>query len=615
MLQSISDTITRHSWLKYALLGALAFIFAVWGAYGIATLRFGSSNNVAKVDGEAIPTEDVRRALRSEESQWEQRLGSTELPPVIKSSLENEVIEGFVRNALLTQRTRSLGYRVSDTQLMQAIRAFPAFQLEGQYSAQVAQARLAQAGISEEEFERELRQDLQRAELENGIRDSDFVTRAEAQRLAALDSEERQVRYLVLPLERFAPQAPLSEAEVEAYYKQHQAQFMTPETVNVRYAQLTVQQVAAQTQIADADVRDYYDKNKARYVVPERRDARHILIAVGGKRDDASALKRAQEVLAKLKAGGDFAALAKQYSDDPGSASKGGELGWSERGDLVKPFADALFSMGVNDVRGPVKTEYGYHIIQLEGIQPGQARTLEQARPDIQAQLAHDRATDRFGDIQEQIEQKLDQPDVSLESLAKEFGMQLGDVPNYQRGIGGGALGDSRDVQDAVFGDSALAEHRIGGPILIGDDRLVLVRDVEHHPAAPKPLAEVRGPIEVALRRQHEEQAAQDAARSAIQKLSSGASFDQVAQQLGVSPDAARYIGRTDPSVPAEIRDLAFNTPKPDPQRPQFRSLSLKGGGVAVLEVSAQRAGPVSAPNAQLQASTRREAAERAGEQ
>jgi peptidyl-prolyl cis-trans isomerase D len=610
MLQKIGDTLKGHTWLTYVLFGALALIFAAWGAYGIANLNFGGSTSAAKVNGQTISIEEVRQAWQQQASQWQQRYGS-DIPDPIKARMEDQLLETFVRTALMTQRAHDLGYRVSDSQLLEAVHEEPAFQLDGKYSPEVAKARLQQAGITPEAFEADLRSGLQRAQLGNSIRESEFLTPAELRRVASLENEERQVRYVMLPIDKFAGSAPIDDAAIQAYYEQHKSQFMTAETVHLQYAELKLDQVAAQTQLSDADLHDYYDKNKAHYVLPERRRARHILIQSG--KDDGAALKKAQEVLAKVKAGGDFAALAKQYSQDEGSAGQGGELGWLDRTTFPGAFADTLFSMSINDIRGPAKSDFGYHIIQLEGIEPEKAKTFDEARTEIESQLRHDRAADRFGDVQEQIQTKLEQASgIGLDALAKEFGMQLGEVPAYVRGAGGGELGASPELQQIAFSDPVLAEHRVGGPVLLGEDRLVLVRALEHHPPAPKPLAEVRDSIIAAIRKDRGTKGAIEAAQAAAKRLVGGASFDEVVGNLGVTAEPAHFTGRNDPSVPAQIRQETFASPKPSPQHPIFRAFPMSTGGAALLAVTDARTD--AAANPQLQAASRRQDANQQGD-
>src|SRR5581483_8503078 len=380
MLQSIRDALQSHKWLMYIVLGTLALIFAAWGAYGIVNLNVGVSTYAAEAGGQKVSIEEARNAWLNEQTQIQQRQGG-DIPAPMKAMMQDQILEALIREKLLSERSRDLGYRVSEKNVRDAIRNEPAFQLEGKYSPEVAKERLAQAGISESAFEAELRSSLQRSQLQNGIAISDFQTPAELQRARSLENEQREVRYALLPADKYSNEIQVDDAAVQAYYKSHQAQYMTPELVKLQYAELRLDQIAAQMTPADAELHAAYDKNKDRYNEPEKRHGRHILIPVG--KDEAAAKKLADDVFAQAKAGKDFAALAKQYSQDPGSADKGGDLGWADRNQFVGPFADALFSMSPGELRGPVRTQFGYHIIRLDEIQPGKTKPFESVRSEI----------------------------------------------------------------------------------------------------------------------------------------------------------------------------------------------------------------------------------------
>jgi peptidyl-prolyl cis-trans isomerase D len=588
MLQKIGDTLKGHKWLSWILLGALALVFAAWGAYGIVNLNFGGSNYAAEANGSKIALEDARNGWLRQQAQWQQRLGGAELPPQLRTQLQNQVLEGLIRNALLTERTQDLGYRVSRTQLREAIQNEPAFQIDGQYSPEAAKAALAQAGLSLETFEQELGTDVQRMQLEGGIRASGFLTAAELKRLADLEDQEREVRYFVLPADQFKSAAKTDDAAVRAYYQAHQSQYLTPESAHLQYAELRLETLAAQQTVTDADLHTAYDKEKSRLELPEKRHAHHILIT--GK-DDAAALAQAQQVLAQAKAGKDFGALAKQYSQDPGSAASGGDLGWAERASFVKPFADTLFSMKVGDIAGPVKTQFGYHIIRLDEIQAGNTKSFEQARPELETQVRRNLAADRFGEIQEQLQSKIGDPGVELGALAQEYHLQQGDVADFAKGTGGAPLGPAPALQELVFGEPALGVGKLGGPVLLGDDRLVIVKEIDHRKPQPKPLAEVRDSIVAALVKEQSSQAALKAAQGAVQELNAGASFDSVAQKFKLTADPAHFVSRRDPSIPIQVRDAAFAAARPS--KPEFSAVSLNDGGAAVFALSAVRTAKV----------------------
>jgi peptidyl-prolyl cis-trans isomerase D len=586
MLQRIRDRL--HGTFAYVVLGPIVLVFVAWGAYGIVNLSVGGANYAAEADGGKVSLEEAHNAWLRQQAQWQQRLGGAELPPPLRTQLQDQVLEGLIRNTLLSQRTHDLGYRVSHEDLVNAIQSEPAFQIGGQYSADAAKARLAAAGISLETFQDDLREELQRTQLEGGIRISDFITPTELARLSDLQDQQREVRFFVLPTERFKSASPVADADLQAYYQGHKAQFMTTESARLQYGELRLEALAAQVTLSDADLRAAYDKEKSKFETPERRRARHILIT--GK-DDAAALKQAQDVLAQARAGKDFGALAQQYSQDPGSAHNGGDLGWAERGAFVAPFADALFNMAVGEIKGPVKTQFGYHIIRLDEIQAAKGKSFEEARPELEAQLRRDRATDRFGEIQEQLQSKIGDPGADLEALASEYKLQQGEVADYLKGTGAAPLGAAPALQDAVFGDPPLAVGHLGGPVLLGDDALVIVKVLEHRKPTLKPLSEVRDTILAAITKERVRQATLAAAQTARTHLEAGAEFDAVARQLGVAADPAHFVSRRDPSTPAPVRDAVFAAPRPA-GKPVFRALALPNGDAAVVAVMAVRSPP-----------------------
>jgi peptidyl-prolyl cis-trans isomerase D len=611
MLQKISDSLKAQRWLAYIVLGALILVFAAWGAYGIVDIGFGPPNYAAKADGERISIEQASRAWQRQQVQLQQMFGG-DIPAARRAELQNQVLEGLISNALLTQRARDLGYRVSERLLRETVRQIPAFQINGTYSVEAAKGRLAQEGLTPATFEADLRLDLARAQIQNGIRLSDFMTPTELARAMALENEQREVRFAVFPPEKFVDAAKIDEQAVQDYYTKHGLEFVTPESARVSYAELRLDQLSAQGSVSDADLQALYAKSKDRYVVPEKRRARHILISASDPKDDAAAHKKADEVMAEANSGKDFAELAKKYSQDAGSAVHGGDLGWAERSYFVGPFADALFAMKEGELRGPVKTQFGYHIIRLEGIQPGKTKTFEEARAELEAQLRKDRASDAFGDRQEQIQTRLEQPGSTLESIAKEFSLSSGEVPQFARGTGGAPLGSTPELQDAVFGDAVLNQHKIGGPIALGEDRLVLVQVLEHHKAEPKPLAQVRAAILAALQKEQGTRRASDAAQSAAKRLEAGEDFDTVVKSFGVSAEPAKFVGRGDPSIPAQIRDLVFNLPKPA-GKALVRATALESqGGAAVVALSAVRSDAASG-NPQLRSQRAQDLAGRDG--
>ena len=611
MLQRIRDNLQSQKWIMYTVIGALILVFAAWGAYGIVDMSLGPPNYAAKANGEKIALKDVQEAWQRQQIMWQRQFGG-ELPAEMKGRMQDQMLEAMVSDSLLHAHINKLGYRVSEQSVHDQVRQVPQFQLEGKYSPDAARFALQSAGMSEAEFELSLRRDLERRQIEQAITVSDFLTPAEVKRVQALQGEQREVRFVSLTPEKFAAQAVTDDAAVQAYLTKNQSRYMTPESVHLAYAELRLDQLASQGVVTDKDLQEAYDKNKATYVQNERRQVRHILIETG--KDDAAALKKAQDVLAEAKSGKDFTALAKQYSQDVGSAQNGGDLGWGEKGylKLDPAFDDAEFSMQVGEVRGPVKTKYGYHILKLEGLDPAHTRTLAEVRTELESQVRRDRSAEQFGDVQEKIQQRMEQPNADFDVLVKEFNLQKGEVADYLRGTGGAPLNSTPELDQVVFSSPVLDEKRVGGPVALGEDRIVIVRALEHRKPGPKPLAAVREEVVKAIRDESGRVESEKAAEAARTKLAGGASFDDVMKELGVTAEPPRFIGRDDPSVPAPVRTAAFDSAKPAVGKTVFRTARLDAGGAAVLAISAVRLDPNATPK--VYATQLREAMSRQGE-
>jgi peptidyl-prolyl cis-trans isomerase D len=599
MLQRIRDGLQSQRWLTYTVIGALVLVFAVWGAYGIVDLSIGTGNYAAKANGEKITVEAAREQWQREQMAWQQRFGG-ELPAEMKTRLQDQVLESMVTAALLEEHSRKLGYRVGDAQVHEMIRQIPAFQVDGKFSPDAARAALANVGLTAEQFEMEVRRDLEKRQIEESIRVSNFLTPTELKRMQSLQSEQREVRFASFAPEKFAEKAVTDDAAVQAYYTKNQARFMTAESVRLAYGELRLDQLASQVVVSDKDLADAYEKHKASYVQGEKRRARHILIE-GGK-DDAAAQKKAQEVLAEAQSGKDFAELAKKYSQDPGSAQQGGDLGWSEKGlsGFDPAFEEAEFAMNVGEVRGPVKTQFGYHIIKLDAVEPAKVRTLAEVRPELESLVRRELSATRFGDVQESLQQKLEERNADLDVLAKEYNLQTGEVAEYRRGAGGAPLGESPELDEVVFSSSVLDDKLVGGPVALGEDRIVIVKALEHRKPTPKPVAEVREEIVKAIREEFGREEATKAAEAARAKLAGGAAFDDVMKEAGVTAEPAKYIGRDDPSVQAAIRTTAFELAKPAAGKSTVGTATLENGGTAVVALSSVRLDPNSPPQMQL---------------
>jgi peptidyl-prolyl cis-trans isomerase D len=593
MLQNLGDKLKSQRWLATIVLGSLALIFAIWGAYGIVNISIGAPDYALKVNGERISNETLNRAWQERQAQYQQMLNGSEFSDQQKSDLQQKLVDEFVRNTLLRQRAEEGGYRATPQQISDYMHNEPAFQVNGKYDPRAAALAIAQIGMTDKAFINERSQSMAVGQLDQAIESSEFMTPLELDQVYALENEQREVRYALLPVDHFLGGVKIDDARIKAWYEAHPSDYLTPESVKLRYAELRLDALTPQITVKPEELQAYYDKVKSRYSEGEKRHAHHILVSIADPKDakaDAAALAKANQIEADLKSGKDFGELAKKYSADPGSAAQGGDLGWAEKSAFVGPFADALFSMQAGQTSDPVKTQFGYHIIRLDEIRPAHVRSFDEVHSEIETEYRRDQATELFGDRQEQLQQKLESGAGDLDAIVKQFDLKSGEIQDFTRTNGGPPLGGNPAMLAAVFNEDVLAGNKLAGPVAIADDHLVIFKVLEHRAPAPQPLASVRDEIIAAIKKSESTAAAKAAADAAVKQLDSGTAFDQVIKSLGVTAAPAAYVGRNDPQLPVQVRQAAFEAPRPA-DKPVDRAVELDNGGAAVLAVSAVKPG------------------------
>jgi peptidyl-prolyl cis-trans isomerase D len=607
MLQKIRDKVS--GWIAGVFLGAIAVVFVFWG------INFENSANTyaAKVNGEKISVEAMTRAWQQRQSQLQQMMRG-ELPEAMVKAQQKNIMDEFVRRTLLKQRASELGYRVSDAALAEQIVSFPELQVDGKFSRDRYAALLRQQGRTEPQFEAELRGDLAIGQIQGGIVDSAFVTPYELERRLVLEKQEREVDYALIASNSFASQIVVTDEQIQAWYDSHKNDYLLPETVDLQYVELTRARAESGVTVTEEGLKDYYSQVKERFESPERRKARHILITVGDGVDDAAAKKQAEELAAKAKAGADFSQLAKENSKDPGSAQQGGDLGWAQRGTMVGPFEEALFAMQKDEIRGPIKTQFGYHVIRLDDIEAAGLRSYEDVRTELEAEFRRDRSQTIFYDESQKLADRAFSSLTELDSVAKEFNLPVKTVPGFTR-EGGGELGAEPTVIEAAFSEDVLERGQNSALVTIGEDRAVVLRVANHKPAEPRPLAEVRSQIETQLRTNAAREAAQKKGAEVLAKLQEGGAWSEVAAQAGLTPVGKRFIGRKDAVVPASVTSTAF-APTPaqvSESKPHYANVATDDGNYAVVMVTNVRSGNAATESAEEKTQRRRVAERQMG--
>ena len=480
----------------------------------------------------------------------------TDIPDEQRTRMQENILDQLVVEQILDNRFAKAHFRVSDARVLSEFERQPAFKgADGKYDANTARQILAMNNITEQEYFQETRNDLLLKQLQQGISGSYFLTRSDQQRLFNLENEEREVAHAVFSPAQFASAEPVDDAAIKAYYDKNGDRFMSTESVSLEYADLRLEQVASQVVPTEEQLRELYDTNRANYVVSFT--AQHP-DSIDGE-NDAAALKQAESGWPR-RVPADFAELAENAWDS--TAADGGELGFVAKSAFPGPLGDTLFGMKVGDIAGPVKSQFGYHLIQLEEIQAGESKPFEAVRAEHDSQYRQERAGELFGDRQEEMSRMLEGRPTS--TRLKALGLTRGSIAEFLRGGGAEPLGSSPELQQVVFGDTVLNQRRIGGPVVLGEDRLVLVKVTEHHKSEVKPLAQVHDEIVALIEHERGVAAAQAAAAALVPRIEAGESLATLAAAAKVTAESARFVSRGDPSIPEWLRIAIFEAPRPD---------------------------------------------------
>lgn len=577
MLQSLRDHVS--GWFAWGVVIILVVPFALWGIGNYA--GFISPSYVARVNGAEISQNEFNRAYQGRYQQLRRLMGESFQPD--ESKLRQEVLQGLISSRLVTQHAFDRGYRIDNRELVAKIHQMPSFAIGGKFSIDVYRTLLRQNGYTPQQFENEYRSELAVDQLRNGIGGSAITTGPEFDRFVALADQQRKISYVKIPAANYLDDIKPTDAEITAYYQGHKQQFMTPEKVTITYIELSADKLAKNVKVTDEQLQKLYQQKKKTFVKQAQRRASHILISVNGDdpKADAKAKAKAESVLKKIRDGGDFAKLAKQYSDDTGSARQGGELGWIQRGELVKPFEDALFDVKkVGEVVGPVKSQYGYHLIKLEGIRKPRQEKFSEVRDQLAGQYRKKQAEDRYYVLGDKLGNlAFDHPD-SLTPIHEALKLPIEKVSGVTRAAGDGVASNA-EVRKAAFSDEVLNQGR-NHLVQIGKDHAVVLRDAGREPARLKPLKDVKGEIVKTLKREGAAKRAQTVAAQLNEQVQGGKDLKAAAAGRHLKVEPTKFIGRSVAGVPPALAAAVFTAPAPSGSQPTTGMVALGSGNQAV---------------------------------
>ncbi|WNJ95504.1 peptidylprolyl isomerase [Vibrio ruber] len=548
----------------------LSFVFA-----GVSSYLVGGSNNAAaKVGDTKIGRAEFEQAYQNERNRMQSQLGdyfsNLLADPSYVASFRRSVLDKMVNDVLLEQHAEALGLRISDEQVRQAIVEMPQFQSEGKFDQDIYQTALRRAGFSPDSFATFLRSDLLRNQLLTAVQSSDFTLDSEIEAQAALFAQKREIRTIKLATEDYAKKIQLNDDDLQAYYKSHEDNFMRPEQFKISYLELSADKLKSSIKVTDEEAEKYYQEHADQYSTKAQRKVSHILV-----NDE----KQADAILKQLKDGADFSKLAKEDSQDPGSATKGGELDWFEKGVMDPAFEEAAFALkNVGDLSDVVKSNFGYHIIKLDAMKPAKVKPFSEVKDDVIASIRDERALDRFYQLQSDLEKVAFESPDSLDEAAKavqekvhttDF-VSLTDLPEILQ---------SAPVQKALDNPEVKNEGLNSSVVEVAPEDVVVVRIEETRPETLLPFDTVKSQVVEALSKVKAEQQTEAIAEKVLAGLKQGDMTALESNKLKFGE--LTMIDRSSP-----LARSVFAMQKPQNGQPVYGQTKDRQGNIVLVELT-----------------------------
>jgi len=552
------DAVRNNKRIVQIFLGLITLPFAFWGIDSYVR-NSGAGSDLASVGDSKISIPQFEQALRERQDQMRQSMGASFKPEIMNSpEVRLGILNSLIDQRLLLLEASKNRLMTSDEALRDFISNVPALQENGKFSMSRYESVLRSQNMSQPQFEARVRQDLTLQQLIGTIGSSAFVSSTQAEAMLRLQSEERQFNEFRISSEQFADKVKIEPAAVQKFYDENKSRFEVPEQVKAEYVILSLDALLPQVTVSDAEVKTWFEGHQDRYQQPEERRASHILIPTNGDAGKEKAKAKAEDVLKEIqKAPSKFADLAKQHSQDPGSAQKGGDLGFFGRGMMVKPFEDAVFGQKEGEISGLVESDFGYHIIKVTGIKAAKQRPLDEVRAEIEGELKRQAATRKFAEAAESFNNMVYEQSDSLQPVVDKFKLkvqQSGWLPKNADPQALAALGPlgNEKVVTALFSEDAVKNKRNTEAVEVAPNTLLAARVVEHVPASTRPFDSVKGDIEKYLKAQEAQAQAKTAGEARLAELNKGE--DKVA--WSASRSASRLQARQLQLPPAALQAI-----------------------------------------------------------
>lgn len=562
------------------LIALIVLVFALFG-FGQITTFLAPTPRVATVDGQKITQQEMELAV---ERNRRMLLARDKSADIDEDQLRKTVLQNLINRKLLSIEADSLGLFYGDKSLDKEIVNTPVFQVKGKFSPDRFQQILGGAGYTPLSYRSALRTDKRLQQMVNGIEGSAFITSSEAGQTSRLEEQTRDIAYLRISMDKLEPKVKVTDEEIKAFYNNHPADFMSPERVKLAYIELNKDELFKKVKVTDAELKSWYEQNESEYTIAATRDIAHILIATNAKVTPKQAKAKSEEIYKKIENGASFAAMAKKYSQDPGSASKGGDLGFNPKGSFVKKFEDVAWSLKKGQISKPFETQFGYHIVKVLGIKPKHTPSFAEVRAKVEQAYREQQAEGLFVTESGKLSDlAFESPD--LKTPAEKLGLTIKTTGYLSRKSKTGIAANS-GVMKAAFSPDVLADGNNSDVIHISPTVRLVLRVVDHKPEALKPLGEVKTDIHDKLVKQKATKMAEAEARQIVDMLNKGDIAHYVADKYGLSWKVVANASRNQSGMPRSINEEAFSLAPPPQNSKSVGYAVLPNGDSAVVSVT-----------------------------
>nr|VFK66931.1 MAG: peptidyl-prolyl cis-trans isomerase D [Candidatus Kentron sp. UNK]VFK72674.1 MAG: peptidyl-prolyl cis-trans isomerase D [Candidatus Kentron sp. UNK] len=594
MLQDIRDR--AQGWIAWLLVVFISIPFALWGIHEY----LGSDPNipVAEIDGDELSLKQFRQAYRQKRTQLQNLFGEGfDFSILDEKELKKTTLHDLIDTEVLLRKGIDDGLRVGDGQLARTIQSQRNFQEEDRFSDALYQQWLRMSGYSAGGFEYEYRRALLMDQIRVAIADTALMGEEDVENTLRLTRQKRIVSLLTIPKARYTGN-PITEEAILDYYEGNQDRFVIPERISVDYLELSLDTLPDVSEPTEDELRALYENRKADYIQPEQRRARHILIRLEPDADEAvvaAAREKLQDVAQRLEKGETFQDLAAQYSEDPGSASQGGDLGFFGVGVMDPQFEEKVYSLVEGERSEPVRTRFGLHLIELTGIRPSTVHPFQKVREKLLRDFQNHRKEQQFFDQAEQLANLTFENPGALTDAADALGLAIKETGFFDRAGSGPPDDKSPDgtTSDeiikngkfirAAFSQDVLNDGNNSEPVELGQYRVVVLRKKDHRPASPKPIGMVRDEISDILDAQQAREKAAELGKRLIAELRDGADPASVGKAHELTLREKIELGRKDTGETRQIIEKVFRMPRPSGEDIVYDSLLTADGDFTII--------------------------------